>query len=163
MTTIYANTTAAALMAELKIRIEDGYAAARNATVAVAADPAHAMELLAGGRLGGVAVVIFYMGDAPLADESDLPGDTAIEGRLRVGVIRRTDMALKPTRSTPTALDEAEALRCCIANIMDAGTLTGGYEYGGMTYVSTATGELLHGYIMDYTALYAYKIPAIEE
>lgn len=152
------NTAATTLLADLKRRLDDDFALVRNARVAIAADPAHAMELLSAGRPGGVAVVLFYMGDVPSAD-TDLPLDTAVQGRIRIGVIRHVGLAAKPGREVPTALEDAEVMRMIMAGIVDAGTLTGGYEYGGMTYVSTAAGELLHGYIIDYTALYAYQVP----
>jgi len=163
MNTDYTNTTASGLLAELKQRLETGYAIERSATVAVAADPAHAMELLAAGRPGGTAVVLFYMSDLPLADEAGLVEDTAVEGRIRIGVIRHRGLAAKPASTAPAALAEAEALRSAMAQIADAATLSGGYEYGGMSYISNAAGELLHGYILEYKALYAYVVPPQED
>ena len=152
-----ANSSACAVMREMARLLAGIYATPRQATVAVAADPAHAMELLAAGRPGGAAVVMFYLSDADAAD-GDLPEDTRVEGRIRIGVVRHQGLAAQPAVGVPGALEEAEALRTCMARIVADETLTGGYEYAGMTYLQNNKGELLHGYALDYKALYAYTV-----
>lgn len=153
----FTNTSAAKIMGALAKAIRDGYARKRGAAVEIAEDPAHAIELLSAGRPGGMAIVLFYLGDAPAGD-IDLPEDVLVEGQIRIGVVKHAGLALKPTDKVAPVLGEAEALRTFIAKLLAAGTVTTGYEYGGMSYLKNQTGEILHGYTLTYKALYAYEV-----
>ncbi len=152
-----ANSSACAIMRHLSRLIAQGFAPARNGTVAVAGDVATAMELLAAGRPGGSAVVIFYDSDAA-AGEEGLADDTLVDGAIRVGVTRRQGLAAKPDPDALGALEEAEALRTFLARQIAKGTLTGAYEYAGMRSLTSKEGVPLHGYALTYKVLYAYEI-----
>ena len=157
MNDVYANSSASAIIAALAAAIAGGFAPAHQATVAVAGDPAMAIEMLAAGKPGGTAIVIFYGGDTAAGDEG-LPEDTLVEAQIRIGVVRRVGLAAKPAAQPTGALAEAEALRTFVASRDGEGTLTGVYEYAGMAPLQTHTGELLHGYALTYKALYAYTV-----
>lgn len=148
------NTTPAALLEHLERAIAQGFAAPRGATVAIAEDPAHAMDLLAAGRPGGMAIVLFYLSDASAADE-ELPEDTLVSGQIRVACVQSPGLAARPGRKVPGALAAAGELRKFVRNLSDAPTTTGGYDYAGMSYLKTEGGELLHGYALTFNAHYA--------
>ncbi|MGI5868678.1 MAG: hypothetical protein ACOX9C_04430 [Kiritimatiellia bacterium] len=148
------NTDPAALLAHLERAIAEGFAAPRGATVAVADDPAHAMDLLAAGRPGGLAIVLFYLGDAAAGME-ELPEDTLVSGQIRAACAQSPGLAARPGRGAPGALAAAGELRTFVRRIADAPTLSGGYDYAGMQHLAARSGELLHGYALAFHAHYA--------
>jgi len=151
------NTSAGAIMAELASAIKKTFTPKHPAQVEIAEDPAHAIDLLAAGKSGGMSIVLFYLGDAGAGDD-DLPEDVLVEGQIRIGVVKHQGLAVKPTSRVAPVLTEAEALRTFIARLLSKGTVTTGYEYAGMTYLKNNNGELLHGYALTYKALYAYEV-----
>jgi hypothetical protein len=152
-----ANSSACAILGTIAKLLQKEFGAKRGGSVAVADDPAHAIELLAAGKPGGVAIVLFYYADLPAGDE-DLPEDTLVDGQIRIGVVRSRGLAAKPAAEAPPALADAEAVRTYLARQIAAGTLTGVYEYAGMATLQNRAGEFLHGYALAYKALYAYEV-----
>ena len=155
--TPYANSSACAVLDAMARLLRDEFGAARSAGVAVADDPAHAMDLLATGRPGGLSIILFYYADAP-AGEDGLPEDTLVDGQIRVGVVRGRGLAARPAAEAPAALADAEAVRSFLARRIAAGTLTGVYEYAGMATLQNRAGEFLNGYTLAYRALYAHEV-----
>lgn len=155
--THYANSSACAILGGMARLLQGEFGAARNGSVAVADDPAHAMELLAAGKPGGVAIVLFYYTDAAAGDE-DLSEDTLVDGQIRIGVVRSRGLAAKPAAEAPPALADAEAVRTFLARQIAEGTLPGVYEYAGLATLQNRAGEFLHGYALAYKALYAYEV-----
>lgn len=153
----YKNVAAGKLLRGFAGSIAQGFAAARGATVAVAPDPASAIELLAAGRPGGCAIVVFYLDDVAAGD-TGLPEDTLVECQIRVGVVRHRGLSVRPTADAPGALDDADALRAWLAAQPADNALTGFWEYAGMTWLQTTTGDLLHGYALTYKVLYAHAL-----
>jgi len=151
------NTSAAEIMANIAAAIKKGFTQKHPGQVDIAEDPAHAIDLLAAGKPGGLGIVIFYLGDTPAGDD-DLPEDVLVAGQIRVAIVKHQGLAVKPTARVSSVLTEAEALRTFMARLQAQGTVTEGYEYTGMTYLKNNTGELLHGYALTYTALYAYTV-----
>lgn len=148
------NTTPAAILEQLAVEIGRGYAASRGADVAIAEDPAHAIELLAAGRPGGMTIVLFYLGDSS-AGEEELPEDTLVNGQIRVGCVKHKGLEVRPGKKTPPVLADCQTLRKFVRGIETTLTVTGGLEYAGMTYLKTEGGALLHGYALTFNALYA--------
>jgi hypothetical protein len=157
MSAAKANSSACAIMRHLSRLIAQGFAPARNGSVAVAGDIATAMELLAAGRPGGSAIVIFYDSDLAAGDEG-MDEDTLVDGAISVGVTRRQGLAAKPDPDALGALEEAEALRTFLARQIAEGSLTGLYGYAGMKSLATREGVPLHGYALTWKVLYAYEI-----
>lgn len=154
--TEFANTEGTVLLDELAQRLREGFAPAKSASVAVAADPAHAMEILGGVRPGAAAVVLFYDGDA--ADgEDDLDGDTLVEARVSAAVVQHPGLAAKPAQSAPGALRMAQDLRKFIAALAMGGALEG-WNYAGMASLQNYAGEILHGYALTWRCRYAFDI-----
>lgn len=151
-----ANTTAGAILRTFAETIARGYALGRGASVSVAADPASALDLLTAGKPGGAAIVVFYLADTAVGDEG-LPEDTLVECQIRVGVVRHRGLASRPVADAPGVIDDVDALRTWLAQQPADGTLTGVWEYAGMTYLQNNAGELLNGYALTYKALYAHE------
>ena len=151
------NTTPADILQELANAIEKGYAPAHSAQVTIAEDPAHAIELLSAGRPGGMTIVLFYLGDAGAGDEA-LPEDSLVSGQIRIGCVKHSGLEVRPGKKIPGVLNDAQTLRKFIRKITTKLTLSDGYEYAGMTYLKTEGGQLLHGYALTFTALYADEV-----
>ncbi|NLN03145.1 MAG: hypothetical protein GX174_14775 [Lentisphaerae bacterium] len=154
--TRHANSSAGAILGAMAKLLRAEFGGKRGAAVAVADDPAHAMELLAAGKPGGLEIVIFYHADAPAGQEG-LAGDPLVEGQISLGVVRSRGLAARPAGEPPPALADAEAVRTFLARADAAGTLTGSYEYAGMTALQSRPGEFLHGYALAYKVLYAFE------
>ena len=152
----YTNTTATAVLNALAAELRKKFAKAHGATVTVAADPAHAMDILAAGTPGGAAIVLFYLDDAP-AGEEGLDGDTLVESSIRAAVVQHPGLALKTGLSAPTALALADKLRSFITKLAINGVL-GGMSYDGMTHLKNYNNEILHGYALTFKVGYAYEI-----
>jgi hypothetical protein len=155
--TDYANSSACAIMGAMARLLQGEFGAARGASVAVADDPAHAMDLLAAGKPGGLAIVLFYYADSAAGDEA-LPEDTLVDGQIRLGVVRSRGLAARPDAEPPPALADAEAVRTFLARRIAEGTLPGVYEYAGLATLQNRAGEFLHGYALAYKVLYAYEV-----
>jgi hypothetical protein len=151
------NTTPAEILEQLEAAISNGYAKSRGADVAIAEDPAHAIELLAAGRPGGMTIVLFYLGDSSGGDE-ELPEDTLVNGQIRIGCVKRKGLEVRPGKKIPPVLADCQALRKFVRKIETPLTVTGGLEYAGMTYLKTEGGQLLHGYALTFNALYADEV-----
>lgn len=152
------NTTAYALMQALAAALRSGWADDLAATVTVAADPAHALELLTAGRPDGVACVLFYLSDQ--ADGDDMDEDTRVSASIRVAVIQKPGLKRRDGGDSPAVLEVADGLRNWAANDTTlTGLLSGGrLRYRGMTHIPTEQGSALHGYALTFEALYAYDI-----
>lgn len=152
----FSNTSATQILNELETLLTKNFNQAHSATVAVAADPAHALDLLAAGRPGATLIVLFYIDDAP-AGEEDLEGDTLVEGSLRVAVVQHPGMAVKPAHRAPAVLATTEALRSFITRQTIDGVL-GGMSYAGMQHLANYAGEILHGYTLTFKVCYAFEL-----
>lgn len=150
------NTSAVSILDNLARVLSENFAKKHGAQISVAADPAHALDLLGGVRAGAAAIVLFYLGDVP-AGEEELAGDTLVEGTIRVAVVQHPGLAAKPAKTAPNALRLAEALRTEITGLSMSGVL-GGFSYAGMTHLENYSGEILHGYALSYKAGYAFDI-----
>lgn len=148
-----ANTSAFDLVEALAARIRDDWAQSRHATVAVAEDPAHALELLTAGRPGGCAVVIFYLSDGA-RDEFN---DVELAAQIRVAVVQSPGLTLRDGRAAPPVLRLVDEMRRWMDCVCLDGLL-GGLEYQGMTHIATANGQALHGYALTYEGIYARQI-----
>ena len=153
----YCNTTPADILEELAQKIEKGYASSHSAKVTIAADPAHAIELLAAGRPGGMSIVVFYLGDSSAGDES-LSVDTLVSGQIRVACVKHPGLDVRPGNRIPGVLTDSHTLRNFIRRISSTQTVTGVYEYAGMTYLKTEGSQMLHGYALTFNALYADEV-----
>jgi hypothetical protein len=152
-----ANTTAYALMQAVAAALRTGWAGPLGATVTVAEDPAHALELLTAGRPDGVALVLFYLSDQ--LDGDDLDEDTRLAAAIRVAVVQRPGLKRRDGGDAPAVLEVADGLRAWVANASFDGLLAGGrLKYRGMTHIPTTQGSALHGYALTVEALYAYDI-----
>jgi hypothetical protein len=151
------NTTAYAIMQALAAALRSGWAADLGATVTVAADPAHALELLTAGRPDGVACVLFYLSDQ--ADGDDMDEDTRVAAAIRVAVIQKPGLKRRDGGDSPAVLEVADGLRNWAARETLTGLLSGGrLRYRGMTHIPTEQGSALHGYALTFEALYAYDV-----
>jgi CheY-like chemotaxis protein len=151
------NTTAYSIMQALAAALRSGWAAALGATVTVAADPAHALELLTAGRPDGVACVLFYLSDQ--ADGDDMDEDTRVAAAIRVAVIQKPGLKRRDGGDSPAVLEVADGLRNWAASETLTGLLSGGrLRYRGMTHIPTEQGSALHGYALTFEALYAYDV-----
>ena len=152
------NTTAYALMQALAAALRSGWADALAATVTVAADPAHALELLTAGRPDGVACVLFYLSDQ--ADGDDMDEDTRVAASIRVAVIQKPGLKRRDGGDSPAVLEVADGLRNWAANDTTLTDLLSGgrLRYLGMTHIPTEQGSALHGYALTFEAIYAYDI-----
>ena len=126
----YSNTSAEKILNELAKLIRNSYAKTNGATVVVAADPAHAMDLLTAGRPGGATVVLFYASDVPISEEG-IEGDTEVEGSVMAAIVQHPGLKLKSGQDAPTVLVNAGKLRSFITSLSIDGVL-GGMSYGGM-------------------------------
>jgi hypothetical protein len=152
------NTTAYAIMQALAAALRSGWAADLGATVTVAADPAHALELLTAGRPDGVACVLFYLSDQ--ADGDDMDEDTRVAAAIRVAVIQKPGLKRRDGGDSPAVLEVADGLRNWAANDTTLTNLLSGgrLRYRGMTHIPTEQGSTLHGYALTFEALYAYDV-----
>ena len=148
------NVSAYSLVEGLAGRIKNDWAQSRHATVAIAEDPAHALELLSAGRPGGCAVVIFYLSDGARDDVNDVE----LAAQLRVAIVQTPGLTLRDGRSAPPVLRLVDEMRQWLDCIELEGLLGGGLYYQGMTHIATAAGEALHGYALTYEAIYARQI-----
>lgn len=144
------------ILAEMESCIHHGFAQGRTDTVAVAGDPAHAMDILGGVRPGASAIVIFYQSDVAVGEEG-IEGDTLVEATASVAVVQHPGLELKPATKPSNALVSAGELRAFITNISIDGAL-GGISYRGMDHLRNYAGEILHGYVLRFTFAYAYKL-----
>lgn len=152
----FTNTTATAVLNALAKQLRDGFAKKHGATVTVAADPAHAMDILAAGTPGGAAIVLFYLDDAP-AGEEGLDGDTLVESSIRAAVVQHPGLSVKTGLAAPTVLALADKLRSFITKLSIDGVL-GGMSYDGMTHLKNYNNEILHGYALTFKVSYAFEI-----
>jgi hypothetical protein len=155
------NTNAYDLMQELADRITAGWAADNRASVAIAEDPAHALELLSAGRADGAALVLFYLNDAP--DGDDFAEDTRVEAQIRVGIVQAPGLRLRDGKAAPRVLQVIDSFRRWFAGQRFASTLAETLAYRGMTHIPTAAGQALHGYAMTWAAGYAYDVDATND
>lgn len=149
------NISATDLLNNLAGSIRNVWASDKRATVTVAADPAHAVELLTAGSANGCAVVIFYLSDLPDADEFDQ--DTRVAAQIRVAVVQNPGLTLRDGRKAPAVLRLIDDFRKWFAAQTIEGTLDTTLKYKGMTHIPAAAGNALHGYAMTYEAVYAYE------
>ena len=124
--------------------------------VTIAEDPAHALELLAAGRAGGCAIVMFYLSDA--TDGEDFAADTRIDAVIRIGIVQQPGLKIRDGQAAPTVMNMVDSFRAWIATQSFEGLLDGGLAYRGMTHIPSGAGNALHGYALTFGALYAYDI-----
>lgn len=142
------------LIDELARLIESEWAPGAKASVTVAEDPAHALELLSAGRSGGCALVLFYLSDA--ADGDEFAEDTRLDAQIRIGIVQQPGLKLRDGKSAPPVLEKVDRFRAWMSGQEFAGLLDGGLKYKGMTHIPSGSGSALHGYALTYGALYAY-------
>jgi hypothetical protein len=147
------NWTAYGLTDGVAQRIESGWAGSHRATVAVAEDPAHAVELLSAGKAGGATVVVFYLSDQA-DDEAD---DVRVDALIRVAVVQTPGLRQRDGRATPAVLQVVDDLRRWMGDQLFARLLGGRLGYRGMTHIPVASGAAMHGYALTFSAVYAYE------
>lgn len=131
------------------------WAADHNARVTVAADPAHAIEMLSAGQANGCAVVLFYGGDEPAGDE--VMEDTLLRPNIRIGVAQKQGLKIRDGRMVIDVLDQIASLRKLIRN-EDIEGLVEQAVYKGMVPLQYTDGSAMHGYALRYEPLYADEI-----
>jgi hypothetical protein len=130
--------------------IRDGFAPQIGATVAIAQDPAHAVDLLGGVRPGASAIVLWYNSDFPVTDE---PYETLVTARIACALIQNPGLAIPA--AAPGLLAAADALRA-YASAMELPQLADSRpRYAGMEPVPLRSGEALHGYTLSFELTYA--------
>lgn len=150
------NTSATKILDALSKLLTKGFVSKHKATLTVASDPAHALDILSATKQGACSIVLFYTDDTA-AGEEDLEGDTFVEGTIRAAVVQYPSMSPNAQTNAPTVLALAEALRTFITKAVIDGVL-GGMSYSGMAHLSTYAGEILHGYAVSYKVGYAFEI-----
>jgi hypothetical protein len=149
------NMTPSAVLQAFKDLIDTKWAADHNARVTVAADPAHAIELLSAGQTNGCAVVVFYGGDDPASDE--FMEDTLLRPNIRIGVAQKQGLKIRDGRDAVGVLDQIASLRKMLRN-EDIEGLVEQAVYKGMVPLQYTDGSSLHGYALRYEPLYADEV-----
>lgn len=132
--------------------ITNKWSADHNASVTVAADPAHAIELLSAGQNDGCAVVVFYGGDEPANDE--FMEDTLLRPNIRIGVAQKQGLKVRDGRDAISVLDQIASLRKMLRKENIEG-LVEQAVYKGMMPLQYTDGRAMHGYALRYEPLYA--------
>ena len=88
----YTNTSATAILDALSKLLTKGFVGSHKATLTVAADPAHALDILSATKQGACSIVLFYTDDTA-AGEEDLEGDTFVECTIRAAVVQYPSMS----------------------------------------------------------------------
>jgi len=149
------NMTPTQVLTAFATLITEKWAADHGARVTVAADPAHAIELLSAGQSNGCAVVIFYGGDDPASDE--FMEDTLLRPNIRIGVAQKQGLAIRDGRTLYGVLDQIASLR----KLIRSETIEGLVEqavYKGMVPLQYQDGSSMHGYALRYEPLYADEV-----
>ena len=151
------NTTSYNLMVTVAEALAQTWAPDRKAKVAVAEDPAHALDLLTSGSgsSGGCSVVLFYLSDAKDGDEFE--EDTRLVAQLRIGLVQNPGLVARDNGKVPAVLALTDSLKAWAAATPFAVLGNGFLRYAGMTHIPAAGGSALHGYAMTFEALYAYE------
>lgn len=153
------NATAFGLMTEVAELIRSKWAGDTQATVAVAEDPAHALDLLTAARPDSCSVVLFYLSDQ--ADGDEFEEDTRLAAQIRVAIVKTPGLKLRSGEPVPAVLKLIDSFRAWMAMQTFESLLgIGGLVYKGMTHIPAAQGNVLHGYAMTFEAVYA---AALEE
>jgi len=148
--------TAYTLLENVAKAISATWADRFQASVVIADDPAHALQLLTAGSPRGCVVVIFYVSDTLAGD--DFVEDTLLSARLRIGVVKGTGMQLRDGKKPPAVLSVVDSLRAFIGSQEFEGLMDLDLVYNGMQYIPTADGKAMHGYALTYAPLYSYDI-----
>lgn len=147
------NSTAYDVVTEIARTIKNSFAPDHRASVAVAEDPAHALELLSAGKSGGCAIVIFYLSD----NSDDEVDDVRVAAQIRVAIVQAPGLRLRDGQTAPSVLQVIDDFRKWIKTPDFQTVLGGALSYKGMTHIPSKSGEALHGYAMTYEAEYAYE------
>lgn len=131
---------------------------AHGVRAVVAPDPAAVVDLLTAGQPSGALLVLWYSGDAPVAD-AGLICDNQISGRFAATVCTAKNLAVSDRAVAPDALTLAESLRGEIAANASGDGLLDGWRYGGMSPAPEYGGALLPAWTISLEGCYAFRVP----